>query len=70
MSTFRIDATFTKDGTLTLGDLPFHAGDLVEVIIVSRTVSSDAQNGYSLRGKVIQYDNPTEPVAQEDWEAP
>ncbi len=69
MCTFRVDATLTKDGTLTLSDLPFHAGDSVEIIIVSRTASSAAPNGYSLRGKVIQYDNPTEPVAQEDWEA-
>lgn len=69
MDTFRLDTTLTQDGTLTLSDLPFQAGDSVEVIIVARTGASDVQNGYSLRGKVIRYDNPTEPVAQEDWEA-
>jgi hypothetical protein len=69
MDTFRLDTTLTQDGTLTLNDLPFQAGDSVEVIIVPRTAPPDVQNGYSLRGKVIQYENPTEPVAQEDWEA-
>jgi len=68
MNTFRLDTTLTQDGTLTINDLPFQAGDSVEVIIVPRTAASALQNGYSLRGKVIQYDNPTEPVAQEDWE--
>lgn len=69
MCTFRVDATLTKDGTLTLSDLPFHAGDSVEIIIVPRTASSATQNGYALHGKVVQYDHPTESVAQEDWEA-
>jgi hypothetical protein len=69
MSTFRLDTELTQDGTLTLSDLPFQAGDSVEVIIVPRKSASALQNGYSLRGKVIRYDNPTEPVAQADWEA-
>ena len=69
MNTFRLDTTLTQDGTLTLSDLPFQAGDSVEIIIVPRKSASAAQTGYSLRGKVIRYDNPTEPVAQEDWEA-
>ncbi len=69
METFRLDTTLTQDGTLTLSDLPFQAGDLVEVIIVPRVSASAEQNAYPLRGKVIHYDNPTAPVAQEDWEA-
>ena len=69
MSTFRLDTTLTQDGTLILSDLPFQAGDSVEVIIVPRKSASALQNGYPLRGKVIRYDTPTEPVAQEDWEA-
>lgn len=69
MDTFRLDTTLTKDGTLTLNDLPFQAGDSVEVIIVPRASASAEQNAYPLRGKVIHYDNPTAPVAQEDWEA-
>ena len=69
METFRLDTTLTQDGTLTLRDLPFQAGDAVEVIIVSRASASAEHRAYPLRGKVLHYDNPTAPVAQEDWEA-
>ena len=68
-SLHRIETTVATDGTLTLTNLPFHAGDAVEVIIVPRTSASAEQTAYPLRGKVIHYDNPTAPVAQEDWEA-
>ncbi|MBI3801418.1 MAG: hypothetical protein HY268_31150 [Deltaproteobacteria bacterium] len=40
MSTHRVEATLTQDGTLTLSHLPFHAGDAVEVIIVARPTKS------------------------------
>ena len=69
MQTFRLDTRLTQDGTLILSDLPFQAGDSVEVIIVPRTSAPAEQNAYPLRGKVLHYDNPTAPVAQEDWEA-
>jgi hypothetical protein len=69
MSVHHVETTLTQDGTLTLSDLPFQAGDSVEVIIVPRAAASAKQNAYPLRGKVLHYDNPTAPVAQEDWEA-
>ena len=69
METFRLDTRLTQDGTLILSDLPFQAGDSVEVIIVPRTSAPAEQNAYPLRGKVLHYANPTAPVAQEDWEA-
>ena len=69
MNTFRVDKKLTEDGTLTLADLPFKAGDSVEVIIVPRTTPTKTKNGNSLRGKVVYFDNPTEPVATDDWEA-
>ena len=69
MEAFRLDTKLTQDGTLTLNDLPFQAGDTVEVIIVPRAAAAAEQNAGPLRGKVLHYDNPTAPVAQEDWEA-
>ncbi len=69
MSVHHVETTLTQDGTLTLRDLPFQAGDAVEVIIVPRVAASAEQNTYPLRGKVLHYDNPTAPVAQDDWEA-
>lgn len=75
MNAHHVKTVLTENG-MTLRDLPFQAGDAVEVIILERhklqpseapTSPSDS-NPYPLRGKVIRYDDPTEPVALEDWE--
>lgn len=67
MNAHRVKATLTQDGTLILNDLPFHAGDSVEVIVLARTAKLSTENLYPLRGTPILYDNPTEPLAEEDW---
>ena len=36
MNAHHVETTLTHNGTLTLRDLPFHAGDVVEVIILPR----------------------------------
>ena len=69
MSEYRIETTLNKDGSLTLTDLPFHAGDAVEVIILPRSVRGVGQKSYPLHGTPIKYVNPTDPVAEEDWAA-
>lgn len=69
MSTYRTEKRLTEDGAITLDNLPFQAGDSVEIIIISRAGQTSEQRDYPLRGKVVRYDNPLEPVAQEDWEA-
>ena len=69
MSVHRVETTLAADGTLTLTNLPFHAGDAVEVLIVSRSQKLIGQDRYPLHGKPIQYVNPTDPVAEEDWAA-
>lgn len=77
MNAHKIKIILTEDGTLTLRDLPFHAGDTVEVIILeNKTLQHQVapkpqleQNRYPLHNtQPYQYDNPTEPVALEDWE--
>ncbi|HEY9779035.1 MAG TPA: hypothetical protein V6D09_02690 [Leptolyngbyaceae cyanobacterium] len=75
MNAHKIETVLNEDGTLTLRGLPFRAGDAVEVIVLeSRTPQHEAptpssdSNLYPLRGTVIRYDDPTEPVALEDWE--
>ena len=70
MSTHHVETRLTEDGKLTLNDLPFHAGEAVEVIVMSRPSKPANVDRYPLRGKPIQYIEPTEPVADEDWEAP
>jgi hypothetical protein len=69
MITHRFQATLTEDGTLTLSNLPFHAGESVEVILIERPTTPSAQDRYPLRGIPIEYVDPTEPVADADWEA-
>ena len=67
MNVHRIETTVANDGTLTLTDLPFHAGEAVEVLILPRAQKLSGQERYPLHGKPIQYVNPTDPVAEEDW---
>ena len=73
MNAHKIETSLTEDGTLVLKGLPFHAGDVVEVIILQpqtaqhqiKSLETQNTNLYPLRGKVIRYDDPTEPVALE-----
>ena len=69
MSVHRVETTLVKDGTLTQTNLPFHAGDAVEVLILPRPQKLIGQERYPLHGQPIQYVNPTDPVAEEDWAA-
>jgi hypothetical protein len=68
MNAHRVEATLESDGKLTLSELPFQAGDTVEVIILGRTTESNGRR-YPLRGKPVEYREPTEPVTQDDWES-
>ena len=69
MQVYKTETTLTKDGVLTLSELPFRAGDRVEVIVLACSPSSPESAPYPLRGQPIHYDRPLEPVAPEDWEA-
>lgn len=55
MNAHRVETTLSEDGTLTLNNLPFCAGDSVEVIVVVCTAPSAKQNLYPLRGTPISY---------------
>jgi hypothetical protein len=76
MNAHKVQAVLTEDGTLMLQGLPFHAGDAVEVIILEAKTSKPQEalpsqsetNLYPMRGKLVRYDDPTEPVALSDWE--
>lgn len=61
----RIDLVLTEDGKLSLDRLPFRAGQAVEVIILPARPAPPATS--SVRGAVVRYDRPTEPVADADW---
>jgi hypothetical protein len=69
MNAHRVETTINQDGTLTISGLPFQAGDEVEVIILERSPKPGGDNPYPLRGQPVQYDAPTEPVAENEWGA-
>jgi hypothetical protein len=69
MQAYRIETTLTQGGILTLTNLPFQKGDTIEIIILRQPMASSHKHEYPLRGTLLNYKDPTEPVAQEDWEA-
>jgi hypothetical protein len=52
-----------------LDGLPFEPGQPVEVLVVSKTAGSTTAAGRSLRDSVLEFREPLEPVAGEDWDA-
>jgi len=68
MQAYRVETKVQQNGTLTVQNLPLRAGDAVEVIILVRPSVSQVSR-YSLRGLPVHYDHPTEPVAEQDWDA-
>ena len=73
MNAHKLAATLTEDGKLMLTDLPFHAGDTVEIILLEHPNKQFPQffsSEYPLKGTVLRYDDPFEPAAPiEDWDA-
>jgi hypothetical protein len=61
--------TIEEDGTLAISGLPFAAGDKVEVIIRNQAEPAGANGRYPLRGSLIRYIDPFEPVPPGAWEA-
>ena len=70
MNAHRIETALTENGKLSLQNLPFKRGDEVEIIIIQKSSSQTSSNLHPLKGTVIRYDDPFEPVVSpEDWEA-
>jgi hypothetical protein len=73
MNAYKVEMVLAEDGALLLQNLPFHAGDAVEVIVLERPKTQEESEStlYPLRGKQpYRYDEPFEPATPlEDWEA-
>ncbi len=69
MMAHRIETTLQQDGKLSLDNLPFNAGEAVEIIILPAQSQVERANRYPLRGTVVRFDHPFEPVAQDEWDA-
>ena len=67
MLAYKTITTLGSDHTLTLRELPFQAGERVEVIVLARG-NGEQTPSFPLRGTPVQYDDPTNPVAPGDWE--
>ena len=67
MRTFYADTVLQEDGKLFLEHLSFGQGEALQIFIAAR--EHPAFEGSSLRGTVLKYEQPFEPVAQEDWAA-
>jgi hypothetical protein len=68
MKAYRIEREIAKDGVLRLESLPFEPGERVEVIVLG-CEDMVAASPASVRGKVLEYTDPTAPVADGDWDA-
>ncbi|MEE8390789.1 MAG: hypothetical protein V3S14_08355 [Anaerolineae bacterium] len=67
MQTYQIATTISSDRTLTIKELPFQAGDKVQVIVRIWENGTKRSGRYPLRGKPIRYVNPFGSVAESDW---
>jgi hypothetical protein len=69
MQAIRIETTIEHDGELTLDNLPVHAGENVEIIILLNPKVSLNRNRYSLHGLPVVYNEPFDSVAENEWDA-
>lgn len=69
MRTYKAEASVAEDRALTLRDLPFPVGEVVPGIVFPSVSPSHSSDPYPLRGQPVRYDRPTDPVAEDDWEA-
>jgi hypothetical protein len=61
MKAYRTELVLTKDGSLTLADLPFQAGETVEIIVLERSAPSTTETltqEFPLAGTVLHYEDP------------
>lgn len=68
MNTHRLEIALTENGKITLENLPFKAGETVEIVISTSNKIPQLDQPFPLEGTVYYYDEPFEPVAEDEWE--
>ncbi len=68
MKVYAYKHTIGENGVLSLGNLPLNTGEKIEVLIIPLSPLKSGKKRYPFWGKPITYPNPTDPVAEEDWE--
>lgn len=69
MQALRVETTISKNGELQVKGLPFRPGEKVEVIVLPLHRRMTVAKTLDLKNSVLQYKDPTNPVAEQDWEA-
>lgn len=67
MQAYSIETIVTQDGKVDLDALPFLAGETVQVIILPSKRVQKRKTYSLLKGSVVEYINPLEPIAMDDW---
>ncbi|MGW8257399.1 MAG: hypothetical protein ACWGMZ_07945 [Thermoguttaceae bacterium] len=70
MQSYRVETTISEQGTLLIKNVPFSAGEHVEVIVREMEGIAPGSAQYSLRGTPFKHNEPFAGVAEEDWETP
>jgi hypothetical protein len=63
------EMTVGEHGEIVLENLPFDAGQPVEVLVISKSTGSKTTGNLGLRDSVLEYREPLEPVVDEAWDA-
>ncbi len=63
----RVEAVLGEGGTLHLPKLPFGAGQCVDVYVFPHDSAGGGPE--ALRGAVLRYDRPFDPVDEQQWDA-
>ncbi len=69
MQTLRLETTVPNNREIKIDLSPFLVGESVEVIVLSLTPEKNAFKDFPLKNMVLKYDNPTAPIAENDWDA-
>lgn len=68
MQAYRLETVVPNDGELQLKDLPFLPGETVEIIILAMYKPQNKTHAFPLKNTVLKYEDPTEPIAESDWD--
>lgn len=68
MLAHRAEIIVSEDGVLTVRNIPFRRGESVEVIVLPFSAPNVSASHYPLRGTLVTLLEPTDPVAENDWQ--
>ena len=68
MQTHSTKAVVAEHGSVTIGNLPFAAGESVKVLVFPERLQGPAGNRYPLRANPIHFEAAIAPVAESAWE--